>query len=271
MGSCRTPLAVRFLYIVGSMLRFFMGLGLLLLSSCGLLKDSGTPLAKVKERTLTREELQKKGITAKDSLIPYVTRWVNEEVLVLEARSAGLHKEKDVAWLIRDAERKILLDAYMQRFQKSIQDPEEGELEIYFEQNKSQYVLTNTSWCFQARDFRSAQHAKDSTAWFLDSLREGSVQIPWTSELYLDSCSRLALPLIKLGEVGEPSQCGQVFRVHYLLNKRLPGSSLSFAEARNLVLRDVRALKRARALDSLLLEAKTRYPVHTWPEHLSNP
>lgn len=248
------------------LLRFFLIVTILGFAGCGFLKEPGTPLAKVKDQTLTLEELNSRGAGSRDSVMGRVREWVDQQVLVQEALAMGVQNEPEVQWLLRDAERKILLDAFNRSFENKISDPEEGELEIYFEKHRDRFVREEPAFLFHVKNFPSILEAKafakaaDSLA-FQDSLQ-------WKNAQDLSSCIRGILATLRPNAVSIPQLCGDSVVVIKLAGIKPVGDSLSYQDSRNQILSAVRRAHRQRKLDSLLMDAKSRHAVFTWPENL---
>ncbi len=252
-----------------------------LLVSCGYLKDPGTPLAKVKNQTLTMEDIRARGETRRDSVMAMVEAWVNEEVLVQEALTMGLNKQPDVAALLKSANRKILLDAYMRNFSQGVADPEEGELEAYFEAHRKEFVRETKDVRFSMVVFPELKQASDvykarsTLAWGdlrmrMDStLKDSSIgALPWVPVKDLNPCVDGIIATLSLDAVSLPQLCDGKPILIKLHDKKDVGDPLTYTEARETVLTQSRALRKSQKLDSLLQEAKSRLPVFTWPENL---
>lgn len=248
------------------LLRIFWIATIFVIAGCGFLKEPGTPLAKVKDQTLTLEELSSRGAETRDSVMGRVREWVDQQVLVQEALAMGVQNDPEVQWLLRDAERKIILDAFNRSFENKIADPEEGELEIYFEKHRDRFVREEPAFLFHVKNFPNVLEAKafvkaaDSLA-FQDSLQ-------WRNAQVLSTCHRGILATLRPGAISIPQLCGDSVVVLKLTGMKPVGDSLSYHDSRNQILSAVRREHRQRKLDSLLMEAKSRHAVFTWPENL---
>jgi len=255
------------------MIKFFgiLPIVCLLLVSCGWLRDPGTPVAKVKDHTLTLEELKSNGETRRDSMIKRVQTWVNDEVLYQEALSAGIQNEQDVAWLLHDAEKKIILDAYQRRFRKKLADPEEGELEAYFDAHRPDFVRNESQLLYRTWFYESLQAAKDAYHASPENANASVDSIVWVPSSQTGVCVGAILATLQPQGVSIPQVCDGKFLILKLYARKSIGEPLSFREARSGVLVTVREERKAQALDSLLQEAKSRQAVFTWPENLPKP
>jgi len=78
------------------------------------------------------------GITSESTAAEVLQSWVREEVLVRAAMSAGLESDPEVQQLLEQAERQILLEAYMSDIVAGLQ-PSQLEIENYVDEWLSTY------------------------------------------------------------------------------------------------------------------------------------
>lgn len=78
------------------------------------------------------------GITSEASAVEVLQSWVREEILVRAAMDAGLESDPDISMLIEQAERQILLEAYMSDLVAGLQ-PSQLEIENYADEWLSTY------------------------------------------------------------------------------------------------------------------------------------
>jgi parvulin-like peptidyl-prolyl isomerase len=78
------------------------------------------------------------GITSEASATDVLQAWVREEILVRAAKSAGLESDPEVRQLLEQAERQILLEAYMSDIVAGLQ-PSQLEIENYVDEWLSTY------------------------------------------------------------------------------------------------------------------------------------
>jgi len=238
------------------------------LAGCGYFRDPGTPVAKVKDHVLTLEELRAGGEVQRDSLIHAVEAWVNHEVLYQEAMGSGIQNDPEVAWLLRDAERKIIVDAFMRRFDKSIADPEEGELEAYYEKHKDQFVRIEPEFRFRKFLFSNLQIAKDSLKIIQAWPDTGLDSLHFLPLSHVGKCIAGVSATLQANAYSIPQLCNGQALVIKLYGRKAAGELLSFEDARSQVTLAARIERKNHKLDSLLLEAKSRQAVFTWPENL---
>ena len=246
----------------------FFALFITVLAGCSYFRDPGTPVAKVKDRVLTVEELRASGETQRDSMIHAIEGWVNNEVLYQEAMTAGVQNDPEVVWLLRDAERKIVVDAYMRHFDKSIADPEEGALEAFYEKHKEQFVRTEPEVRLRPYVFSTLAAAKDSLKVIQAQPDQGSDSLRFVPLSRLSPCVTGIVATLQPNAFSLPQLCNGQALVVKLYGRKAAGESLNFEDARAQITTAARAELRAHKLDSLLLEAKSRQAVFTWPEHL---
>ena len=109
---------------------------------------SADVLATVDDASLTWEEvlymiggeanIPYLGITSEAGAAEVLQSWVREEVLVQAAEAAGMESDPDVAMLLEQARRQILLEAYMADLVSDLQ-PSRLEVENYVEEWLSTY------------------------------------------------------------------------------------------------------------------------------------
>lgn len=78
------------------------------------------------------------GITSEASAVEVLQSWVREEILVRAAKSSGLETDPEVQHLLEQAERQILLEAYMSELVAGLQ-PSQLEIENYVDEWLSTY------------------------------------------------------------------------------------------------------------------------------------
>lgn len=78
------------------------------------------------------------GIASESSADEVLHSWVREEVLVRAARSSGLASDPEIRFILEQAERQILLDAYMSEIVEGLQ-PSQLEIENYVDEWLSTY------------------------------------------------------------------------------------------------------------------------------------
>lgn len=256
----------------------------LVLLGCHWKDSDDSVLARVGDAKLTFDQLKHydpQGLMTPEQQRQWVKEWVNREVLYQDAMALGLAEKPEVAWSLQSARQKILSQAYLNHMELQLEDPEEGELEAWYQRNGSSYLRAADEYFLSDIRFSSGK-----TAWQQVSDRVQFKFTPWPDTLYdssdssqitilpyrtldrIDSCFHEKLPKLKVGRYSLPVRCQDDYRMIRLDSLRLEGSRLSYAEARPQILQAVRMQDRRKLRDSLLNQSKVRYPVFTWVEHL---
>jgi len=122
------------------------------LSSCNLefWKESHPVIAEVENSRLYVNELRETkpdgDSLSKEEWVRRIEAWVNSEVMYKEALKKGLHKDPAVQKLIKDAEKKILIDRLRLTIDdSSIDVVSDKELQEFYENNKELFRLDSGS------------------------------------------------------------------------------------------------------------------------------
>jgi len=122
------------------------------LFSCdfGFWKESSLVIAEVENSRLHIEELRESKYgddpIPKEEWIRYIESWVNFEVMYREALKKGLQKDPDVQRLIKDAEKKILVDRLRLTLDSTITVESDNELQDFYENNKELFRIDSVSY-----------------------------------------------------------------------------------------------------------------------------
>lgn len=130
-----------------------LALAALVLSACGggdsaPTVEDGAVAARVGDAVLTEGELAEAlgdfpVLDSASARRQIVEQWVRRELVVQEARRAGLDEEPEVQRELRESEAAVLEAAYLARFFESTPaEPTETEIESYYETNAERLRLT---------------------------------------------------------------------------------------------------------------------------------
>jgi hypothetical protein len=113
-------------------------------------KKSSHVVAEVGNTRLYLHELKATGSTG-DSIprkewANRIESWVDFEVMYKEALKRGLHKDPATQKLIKDAERKILVDRLRVAMNDVIETESDKELQEFYENNKEMFRLDSSSF-----------------------------------------------------------------------------------------------------------------------------
>ncbi|MFC1724818.1 peptidyl-prolyl cis-trans isomerase [candidate division KSB1 bacterium] len=133
----------------------YISIVLLSLTACKE-RDDSVVLARVGDNVLTEADLfnrlnvsSLKGINYRH-LLEIVNRWVDMEILYLEAVETGLRKEPEIEKTIEDEmakiERNLLIDKYFEININSKLEFSNDELELYYENNKEEFEISENRY-----------------------------------------------------------------------------------------------------------------------------
>ncbi|MEM6326908.1 MAG: peptidylprolyl isomerase [Bacteroidota bacterium] len=123
------------------------------LAGCGRGGDAEVPgeglvIARVGEASLTEAQLREAlgtatpGLDSAAARRQVVEQWVRRQLVVQEARRAGLDSDTEVVRQLRDSESAVLEAAYLERFfETNPAEPTEPEIEAYYEAAQSRLAL----------------------------------------------------------------------------------------------------------------------------------
>jgi parvulin-like peptidyl-prolyl isomerase len=127
----------------------YPGLLLLLLATgCRPEPDYGDFVARVGNATLTREELARildrrtYSLDSTEAASQIVEQWTTNELLYQDALQRGLRMQPEVARLLAENERSVLISALVNELYAEEADaPSEGAIQTYYEQHREQLLL----------------------------------------------------------------------------------------------------------------------------------
>ena len=121
---------------------------LLLVSACGSEEDPKRYVARVGDRYLLQEDVERQLATlpsTPDSAVArqqIIEQWVTNELLYQEAHRKGLQNDKDVRHLLAESERTVLVNALLEdMYEQNGVTPSPAEMQSYYERHKEQLRL----------------------------------------------------------------------------------------------------------------------------------
>lgn len=134
--------------MIRSSARFLLLVATLAVGACSTEPDPTAFVARVGDRYLTKEALDRAisgdgpGLDSAETARRYIDQWTTSELLYAEARRRGLTADAVVRRRLEDSERSILISALLdQMYSNSVSQPSESEVRSYFESHKSQLGL----------------------------------------------------------------------------------------------------------------------------------
>jgi len=94
-----------------------------------------------------REAKTKGDSFSKEEWVNYIDAWINSEVMYKEALKRGLHKDSSVQYLLKSAEKKILIDRLRLIINNNVIDVvSDKELQEFYEDNKELFRVDSASY-----------------------------------------------------------------------------------------------------------------------------
>jgi len=116
----------------------------------GFLKESSAVVAEVGNTRLYLHELKEtrgsRDTISREEWVGRIESWVNFEVMYREALKRGLQKDPIAQKLIKDAEKKILVDRLRITMYDAIETESDKELQEFYENNKEMFRLDSASF-----------------------------------------------------------------------------------------------------------------------------
>lgn len=264
-----------------------IGIGLALaLQGCDLFKSKPDVVAEVGDSKLTLAKLRA-AVPPGDTLdrgqwVQRVEYWVEREILYREALAQGLRKDPHVAELIAIAERKILVDHLLMRLDSSLGDVSDGEMIRFYEANPDLFRRDKDVWTVANVQFPSMQVANDFVKVWSPALSEGLVEgrpdiLPAGATFRLevagpesDTCWVRDVRHFQRKVLSVPRVCSGNVQSFMLVDRLDSGSVLTFVEVRSRLRDMVLEERRAQKLKQLLIDAKNRYTVFSYPAALDS-
>ncbi len=116
---------------------------------CGERTPPETPVARVDGQTLTLEHIRARFDSARgvsDAQVHgYLQQWITDEMLYREAVRRGLDKQPSLAARLEDVRRQLVINALMDQeiYNAQTAASASGEIAAYYEEHKSEFILTN--------------------------------------------------------------------------------------------------------------------------------
>lgn len=128
---------------------FHIILLVLLLASCNMLFESGEPIVKVGQKTLTVEELASNVpdyLDATDSALwanDYIKKWIQRELLLLKAEEHLKGVEKDIKKELDEYRNSLIVFRYKNELIKQKMDTvvDDKDIEKYFGEHRESFIL----------------------------------------------------------------------------------------------------------------------------------
>jgi hypothetical protein len=204
-----------------------------------------------------------------------VEYWVNQEVLYREALARGYDKTPKVRALLQNAERKILSDQIRLSLDSALGDVTEANAIDFYDSHKNDFLREKESWRLAKVEFPSMRIARD----FLENWkpqRAGAMllgrpgTLPKNAVLTVeslapegDSCFAGPFSLDTQNKFSKPQACDGKVLAYMVIDRLDSGAQLPYPEVKDAVRQMVREERRTRMMETLLTDAKNRFPVYS--------
>ncbi len=248
---------------------------------CRNLESSSDPvLARVENAELKLSEANADGLwdgLSVEERTSRVEHWISLQSVYERALAEGVDKIPQVALLVEDAKKKIVLDAYFSAVADTIAVSEEETISFYeehpelFIRNADTYRLAvvtyangKSAWQHYASMSRKKFFDPPVKNWMfrevevLDSLSGRSL-----------GCPSVELKVQELGKLSSPKVCGKEVKSLVVLSKVDSGSVKPFAEVSDFARTLALQAKRKSFLSSFKDEIKKTQAIFVYPEGIS--
>lgn len=251
--------------------------------TCGE-QPQGTPVAQVGEARLTKEELTSRipnpfiGRISVEEKRQLVEKWVEEELLYQEAQKRELQKEPEIAELIEQATRRLLVAELLDRTFAKDNDVLEGEILDYYEANRQSFEREQPE--IRVRHILVKDKETLASVWnrlrdgelFEQVAREASIDVSAESGGDLgyfteDMVSASFWEACQAAKLGRRTRITSTSGLHVIevLDRREAGTVRELVDVRGEIQQRILSDRRQKQRESLLEEIKQR---SNWSVHL---
>jgi len=235
--------------------------------------------ARVGNAILTKDALKNKMISEginPDQQNEFIEKWVNGELLVLEARKQGLDKTPEIQEEINNLENEILVHKLLEKiFAEQIRFSDE-DMNSYYEKNKNLFavaeeevhvlhILTKTQYdASQAlQEIRAGKVFEEvAKVRSIDTFREKGGDMGFIKRTdVIPEMVRIAFTTPE-GAVSPVFSSSHGFHVLKVVKKYKPGDIQEFRDARNDILQRLRVNKERSIYMDLLYQLQNKYKVY---------
>jgi len=136
--------------LIAALCAFLVSCDIQFLESWEFWKESSYVVAEVGNSRLHLNELKETSSAgdtiSREEWVQRIESWVNFEVMYREALKRGLQKDPATQKLIKDAERKILVDRLKVTMYNAINTESDKELQEFYDNNKEMFRLDSSSF-----------------------------------------------------------------------------------------------------------------------------
>lgn len=235
----------------------------------GCSRETGVPVARVGQETLTREELESQlspelaRHAGREVYLDLARRWIRQKLLAQEARRLDLDRTEEVKRLLEDREDEVLAEALQTLVLDSIPEADENQLRKYYEEHQSEFLRIEPEVGFRRIRFPDKPTALAklekltpsnfaSEAQLLQAEASGNdAQRMWRRSELPPGLSDILFSMTD-GEISEPVQITDGWGVFLLVSKAPAGSVRPYQDVVDLIRVRLTESSRRKRLDDLV-------------------
>jgi peptidyl-prolyl cis-trans isomerase C len=260
-----------------------LGLMLIVILACAK-KEETKVVARIGDKIITLEEFEKEVESLPDFYKPlllepkakreFLEKLIDREILLLEARKAGVYEREDVRRKIEECEKGVILDAFLSQILREKDEVTEEEAKRYYDEHKEEFFM-NESIRVRHIVVRTLEEAKE----IKKRLEHGEDFVELAKRYSISPSGKWGgdLGYIQRGQVGKefekaafslkrPGEISDIvkttFGYHIIrLEDRKPPRQLSFEEVRDKIIQKLKEQKKQKALEDYLKKVKKQYKI----------
>jgi peptidyl-prolyl cis-trans isomerase C len=130
-----------------------LGLMLIVILACAK-KEETKVVARIGDKIITLEEFEKEVESLPDFYKPlllepkakreFLEKLIDREILLLEARKAGVYEREDVRRKIEECEKGVILDAFLSQILREKDEVTEEEAKRYYDEHKEEFFMNES-------------------------------------------------------------------------------------------------------------------------------
>lgn len=235
----------------------------------GCSRETGVPVARVGQETLTREELESQlspelaRHAGREVYLDLARRWIRQKLLAQEARRLDLDRSEEVKRLLVDREDEVLAEALQTMVLDSIPEADENQLRKYYEDHQKEFLRIEPELGFRRIRFPDKPTALAklekltpsnfaSEAQLLQADPSGNdAQRMWRRSELPPGLSDILFSMTD-GEISEPVQIADGWGVFLLVSKAPAGSVRPYQDVVDLIRVRLTESSRRKRLDDLV-------------------
>jgi parvulin-like peptidyl-prolyl isomerase len=258
------------------------------LVACNTNKGEKGVVARVGNAVLTQESLKKsmdlEGVLSGQESV-YVEKWVNRELLAMEAKKLGLNKSSEFRNELKLLESEILIQKLLEKIFAEQIHFSDKEIELFYQKNKDLFfvpeegvhllhilVKTQLDANQVLQEIRAGkQFNAVASERSVDGYREkgGDMNLVKKSD-FIPEITRVVFSLPE-GLVSAVLRSPYGFHIFKVVKHYKPGDIMEYGDAKNDVLKRMRVSKERSIYQELLYQLQNKYKTYVMPIYEQNP